>query len=84
MMKKHQSGLVVTVSKHSMSVQSSMLGAFSLCDAANRCLHDTCVCVRGFFFFFAYRFTNVGYQCASLIALKPNVRLLGGGVRQVP
>lgn len=39
----------------------------------------TPVCVG----FFAYRFTNVGYQSATLIAIKPNARLLGGGVRQV-
>lgn len=50
MMKKHQRGLVVTAPKCSISAQSSMLGVFSSCDAANRRLHDTCVCVCGFSF----------------------------------
>lgn len=42
MMKKDQSGLVVTVSKHSISVQGSMLGAFTSCEIG---AYMTPVCV---------------------------------------
>lgn len=76
MMKKDQSGLVVTVSKHSISVQGSMLGAFTSCDAGNRCLHDTRVCVLP---------THLQKldRSTSLIAIKATVRLFGGAVGQV-